>query len=83
VFWRKWGIGTVDREVYTEEDFAKMPPTLFSVGVWTPAFLVYANIETAKRGNCPVTWFMCAHTPHISCPEEYSVYMRKTIKKYL
>jgi pimeloyl-ACP methyl ester carboxylesterase len=82
-FWFRWYLGNVDTDVYTEDDFKRMPPVAFSVGSWTPAWLVYANIETAKRGNCPVTWFNCAHHPEITCPEEYSEYLRKTVKSCL
>lgn len=83
IFWAKWYRGTVDMDVYSEEDFKRMPPTEFTVGTWTPAWLVYANIETAKRGKCPITWINCAHMPNVTCPEEYTQYMRKVIAKYL
>lgn len=82
-FWERWYLGTVDRDTYTAEDFAAMPPVDFSVGTWTPSWLVYANIGTANRGNCSLTWFNCSHHPEISIPAEYAAYMRKTIHKYL
>ncbi|MEA4895114.1 MAG: alpha/beta hydrolase [Oscillospiraceae bacterium] len=83
VFWGQWYLGTVDTDSYTAEDFSRMPPTSFTVGAWSYAWVVYANIETAKRGNCPVTWINSAHLPNISCPEEYAKYLKETIKKYL
>ncbi|MEA4895115.1 MAG: alpha/beta hydrolase [Oscillospiraceae bacterium] len=83
VFWSKWYLGTCDADSYFAEDFAKMPPTSFTVGTWTPSWAVYANIETANRGNCPVTWVGSGHFPNITCPEEYAKHLKKTIKKYL
>jgi pimeloyl-ACP methyl ester carboxylesterase len=79
-FWFKYYRGTVDMDVYTEDDFRKMPPTIFSVGAWTPSWLVYANLETAKRGNCPVTWLNCAHHPELICPEELASHIRSSCK---
>ncbi|HAX53599.1 alpha/beta fold hydrolase [Muricomes intestini] len=83
IFWQQWYLGTVDTDSYSEEDFEKMPPVDFSVGTWTPSWLVYANLATAKRGNCPVTWFNCSHHPEISIPAEYAQYMKRVIAKYL
>jgi pimeloyl-ACP methyl ester carboxylesterase len=82
-FWSQWYLGTVDADAYTAEDFSKMPPTSFSVGAWTCSWAVYANIETAKRGGCPVTWVNAAHLPNISCPEEYAQHLKQIMKKYL
>lgn len=83
VFWGKWYLGTVDTDSYTAEDLERMPPVDFTVGTWTPAWLVYANLATAARGKYPVRWFNCAHHPEITCPIEYAQYMCETIKKYL
>ncbi|WP_419961819.1 alpha/beta fold hydrolase [Psychrobacillus sp. BM2] len=82
-FWSKYYLGFVDKDVYSEDDFKKMPPTSFSVGAWTPSWLVYANIVTAQRGNCPVTWLNCAHHPEIVCPEELATYIRNCSKEYV
>ena len=82
-YWAKYYRGSVDRDQYTSEDFAKMPPVEFTVGTWTPAWLVFANLETAKRGNCPVTWLNSAHHPELSCPDELAAHIKKTVKKYM
>ncbi len=83
VFWKKHYFGSSDMDTYSAEDLAKMPPIDFSVGAWTPAWLVYANIETAKRANKSVTWLPCAHYPQVVCPEELAEYIRKTCRLYL
>ncbi len=82
-FWMKCYVGSVDMSSYSKEDFEVMPPTSFTVGTWTPSWLVYANIETAKRGNCPVKWLNCAHHAERVCAEELSEHIRSTCKKYL
>lgn len=82
-FWLQYYLNSVDRAVYLEEDFAAMPPVDFSVGTWTPAFLVYANLETAKRGARSVTWINCAHHPEKTCPEEYAEYLRARFREFL
>lgn len=82
-YWAKYYRGSVDRDQYMAEDFAKMPPVEFTVGAWTPSWLVFANIETAKRGQCPVTWLNCAHHPELTCPAELAAHIKKTVKKYL
>jgi pimeloyl-ACP methyl ester carboxylesterase len=83
VFWGKYYLGTVDSVSYSAEDLAKMPNVEFSVGSWSPAWAVYANIETAERGNRPYTWLSCAHFPQVSCPEVLADYIRRTCRKYL
>ena len=83
VFWEKYYLGTVDLDSYSAEDLAKMPNLDFSVGTWTPSWLVYANIETAKRGKKHVTWLPCSHFPQVVCPEDLAAYILKTCKKYL
>jgi hypothetical protein len=82
-YWRKYYLQSVDLDRYLEEDFRQMPPVDFTVGCWTPSWLVYANIETAKRGNCPVTWLHSSHHPERVCPEELAEFIRKTVQKYL
>ena len=81
-FWERYYRGKVDMDRYMAEDFAKMPPVAFTVGTWTPAWLVTANIETAKRLNFPLTWLHCAHHPELSCPEILADYIRNTAKRY-
>ncbi len=78
-FWSTWYLGTCDGDSYTAEDFAKMPPVAFSVGSFSPGWIVYANIETAKRGGCPVTWIDCGHHPELSCPEVLADYIRDVL----
>lgn len=82
VFWGQYYLGTVDCDTYSAEDLISMPNLEFSVGTWTPSWLVYANIETAKRGNRPFTWLPSAHYPQIACPEILADYIRNTCKKY-
>lgn len=81
-YWEKYYRGSVDGDRYLAEDFAKMPPVEFTVGTWTPSWLVFANIETAKRGNCPVTWLNCAHHPELTCPDELATHIKRAVKKY-
>jgi pimeloyl-ACP methyl ester carboxylesterase len=83
VFWGQYYLGTVDLDTYSAEDLSKMPNLDFSVGTWTPSWLVYANIETAERGNKSVTWLPCAHYPQVVCPKELADYIRKRCKRYL
>ena len=83
VFWEKYYLGTVDLDTYSAADLTEMPNLDFSVGTWTPAWMAYANIETAKRGHKPLTWLPCAHYPQVICPEELADYVRKTCHKYL
>ena len=83
VFWGQYYLGTVDLDTYSAEDLAKMPNLDFSVGAWTTSWLVYANIETAKRANKTVTWLPSAHFPQVVCPDTLADYVRKTCKKYL
>jgi pimeloyl-ACP methyl ester carboxylesterase len=82
LFWATYYLGTVDRDTYSADDLAKMPNVEFSVGTWTPSFLVYANIETAKRAGKSVTWLPCAHYPQVVCPEELADYVRRTCNRY-
>lgn len=82
-FWLRYYYGTVDRDTYSADELANMPNLEFSVGAWSASWIVYANIETAKRGNKPCTWLPCAHYPQVVCPEVFADYIRKTCKKYL
>jgi pimeloyl-ACP methyl ester carboxylesterase len=83
IFWQKYYLGTVDLDTYSSQDLAKMPNLDFSVGAWTTAWMVYANIETAKRANKEVTWLPCSHYPQVICPEVLANYISKICKKYL
>lgn len=76
LFWSQYYLGSVDGDRYSTEDFQAMPPVRFTVGTWSPAWLVYANLETAGRGDCAVTWFNCAHRPDLTCPDEYAAFLR-------
>ena len=82
-YWATWYLGTVDADSYYKEDFEKMPPVSFSVGTWTPSWLVYSNIVTAERGGCPLTWFNCPHHPELVIPKELAAYLKETIEQYL
>ena len=82
-YWAQYYLGSNDITTYSEEDLLKMPNLEFSIGTWSPAWLVYANIATAERVGAPVTWHNCAHYPQVTCPDEYAQYIRSTCKKYL
>jgi hypothetical protein len=82
-FWLAHYLGSVDRDVYSEADFATMPPVDFSVGTWSPAWLVQANLTTAARGAKSVTWMNCAHHPERTCPQEYAEHLRGLFRRYL
>jgi len=82
-FWAKYYLGCVDGDTYSAEDFQAMPPVQFTVGTWSPAWLVQANLETAKRGGCNVTWFNCAHRPDLTCPDQYAAFLRDAFDGHL
>jgi len=82
-FWSKYYLGTVDQDSYSADDFKAMPPTTFTVGTFTPSWVVYANIETAKRGNCECTWINSAHSPQITCPEVVAAEIDRRVKENL
>ncbi len=82
-FWSRYYLGCVDGDSYSAEDFRLMPPVDFTVGTWSPAWLVHANRETAMRGDRPVKWFDCAHRPDLTCPDEYAAFLRKRFSDYL
>lgn len=82
-FWTQYYLGSVDMGSYSKEDFENMPPTTFSVGTWTSAWLAQANITTAQRGNCPITWLHCGHHPERTCPQDLAQYIRTTVEQYL
>lgn len=79
-YWAEHYVSTVDQDTYTAEDFARMPPVDFSVGAWSPAFLVCANLRVAARGGRPVTWLACSHHPEITSPEILAAYIRSRCK---
>lgn len=81
-FWRQHYLGHVDKDTYSEADFASMPPVDFTVGAWSPAWLVYANLATAQRGARSVTWVNCAHHPELTCPEDYAVHLARLFNAY-
>ena len=81
-YWRRYYVGTVDMERYTEGDFAGMPPVDFSVGAWSPAWMAYANIDTAGRAGKTPTWLPCAHFPHVTCPEVLAAQIRKACRPH-
>lgn len=82
-YWAKYYLGSNDITSYTKDDLEGMPNLEFTVGAWSPSWMTYANIETAKRGGKPYTWLNCAHYPQIICPEEFVAFIRTTCKKYL
>lgn len=84
IYWRKYYLGTVDNIEYEEEELKNLPPTDFTVGTFSPAWLVFANIHAAKlAGNRCVTWLNSAHHPEVTCVNVLSDYIRKTVNKYL
>lgn len=81
-FWGKYYLGTVDLVTYTDEELSQMKNVDVSVGCWSAAWCVAANISVAKRGNFPYRWMMSSHSPHITCPEELAEYIKTTCQKY-
>lgn len=79
VYWAQYYIGTADKDSWSAEQLSRMKNVFFSTGVWSSAWIAYANIETARRGGFPHTWLMCAHEPHITCPEELAAYIENCI----
>ena len=82
-YWGQYYVGVNDVTTYSKEDLAIMPNLEFTVGCWTPAFQVYANIATAERAGVPYTWVNSAHYPYVTCPDEYAELLRTICKKYL
>jgi pimeloyl-ACP methyl ester carboxylesterase len=79
-YWVKYYRGSADGASFSENDLKSMPPTTFSVGTWSPSWLVYANLATAQRGNCSVSWLNSAHFPETTCPEDLAGLMRQTFQ---
>jgi len=82
-YWAKYYLGTIDVDTYTKEDLEIMPNLEFSVGAWSPYWMVYANMTTAKRGGNPCTLLPGGHVPQCVCLEEFVDFLRKTCRKYL
>ena len=82
-YWAKYYLGTIDLDTYTKEELEKMPNLEFSVGAWSPYWMVYANITTAERGGKPYTILPCSHVPQVVCLEEFTDFLRMTCRKYL
>ena len=82
-YWAKYYLGTIDVDTYTKEELEKMPNLEFSVGAWSPYWMVNANQTTAERGGKPCTLLPCGHVPQAVCPEEFAEFLRKTCRKYL
>jgi pimeloyl-ACP methyl ester carboxylesterase len=81
--WAQYYLGTVDRGQYFEDDFARMAPVDFTIGIWTPSWLTAANQATAARGNRPVTWVKSAHAPHVTMPKEMADIIREKTEQYV
>jgi pimeloyl-ACP methyl ester carboxylesterase len=82
-FWAKYYLGSVDQVGYSDEQLAGMKNVDVSVGVWSVAWCVYANIAVAERGGFGLTWLLAAHAPHITGPEALAAYISRTCAKYL
>jgi len=82
-YWTKYYLGTIDTDTYTDEELEKMPNLEFSVGAWSPYWMVYANKTAAERGGKPCTLLPCGHVSQAVCPEEFAEFLRKTCRKYL
>jgi hypothetical protein len=83
IYWSEYYLGSVDKYSYSEEELKSMPNLEFSVGAWTPAWMVAANISTAKRANVNYTWLPAAHYPEVVCPDVLAKYIQTTSEKYL
>jgi acetyltransferase/esterase len=77
-YWVKYYLGSTDGVSFSKDDLKSMPPTTFSVGTWSPSWLVYANLVTAQRGGCAVSWLNCAHFPETTCPDDLADLMHQT-----
>jgi len=60
-----------------------MPPLVFSVGLFSMAWLVEANLQTARRANAEIVWLPCKHFPQVSIPDLLAEHIRKYTKRYL
>lgn len=81
-FWGKYYLGTVDMVTYTDEELSRMRNVDISVGCWSAAWCVYANLSVAARGHFPYRWLMSSHSPHITCPEDLAAYIKEICDKY-
>jgi len=81
--WIDLVLGHGDQRTYSAQELAKMPPLVFSVGMLSPAWLVYANLETAKRANAEVVWLPGMHFPQVTCPDLLAKHIRVNTKKHL
>lgn len=81
--WMDCVMGYSDQRVYSTKELANMPPLIFSVGMVSPAWIVYANLETAKRANAEVVWMPGMHYPQVLCPDLLAKHIRVNTKKHL
>jgi len=82
-YWGQYYLGSIDVDTYTNEELEAMPNLEFSVGAWSPYWMVYANMSTAERGGKPCTLLPCGHCPQVVCLEEFVEFIRTTCKKYI
>jgi hypothetical protein len=76
-------LGYADQRTYSALELAKMPPVVFSVGLLSPAWLVEANLQVARRGKTEVVWLPCMHAPDITIPSLLAKHIREYTKKHL
>jgi pimeloyl-ACP methyl ester carboxylesterase len=81
--WMDCILGHADQRSYSAKELMNMPPLVFSVGMKSPGWLVYANIDTAKRANAEVVWFPGTHMPQVTSPDLLAKHIRVNTKKYL
>ena len=81
--WVDYIVGYGDQRQYSAKELANMPPMVFSVGTLQAAWLVHANLETAKRANAEVVWLPGMHYPQVTCPELLAKHIRTNTKKHL
>jgi pimeloyl-ACP methyl ester carboxylesterase len=81
--WLDFILEHADQRTYLTKELVNMPPLIFSVGMMSPAWLVYANLETAKRANAEVVWLPGTHIPRVTCPDLLAKHIRVNTKKHL
>jgi len=81
--WVDFVLGYADQRTYSAKELANMPPLVFSVGLFSMAWLVEANLQTARRANAEIVWLPCKHFPQVSIPDLLAEHIRKYTKRYL
>jgi pimeloyl-ACP methyl ester carboxylesterase len=81
--WIDFMLEQVSARVYTDNELANLPPTVFSVGLTQAGWLVYANIKTAQRAKAELVWLPGTHYPQVSHPDALTHHIRLNTLKYV